>query len=550
MKKVVRALAASLLVVAASACDNILDWENLQGPDIDRVLSSGSSIESVIAGNYLSCRNNAYGTNAFQQMQTMSFETASSLNNFSMGPVSAIPRAPVLNNKATQTLGSGTFNTWSAASRNAANAVRALDRLTAAGGTIGSAGANARARAFGFFDMACNLGYLALLYDSAAVPTHLMESDEIPPLVGYADVAAGALAFLDSAIAVASTTDGAAGFPLPSNTNAWLSANAVSRDNFVRLARSWKARIRSGVARSKAERDAVNWQSVIADAEAGITADLIVNAGGNTGWGFGWQGQQAYVEGWQQLTMMILGAADQTGQWDAWLAAAKANRPLFVLITADRRWPQGATDAAQEAASTAPANHNSMPYIQNYPANSPLEAWASSNYRWQRFRYYNLGGNAGPVPEFLKAEVDLLAAEGYIRTGNIAAAAAKIDISRVRAGLPPIAGTITTATQPIPGPNCVPRMVVGPSFNSTTCADIMEAMKYEKRMETAMQRLGAWFLDSRGWQNLYEGTPVQYPVAVDEIDARYRFEAAARYYNVGGGGIYSSPPSLYGFEVR
>jgi hypothetical protein len=93
-------------------------------------------------------------------------------------------------------------------------------------------------------------------------------------------------------------------------------------------------------------------------------------------------------------------------------------------------------------------------------------------------------------------------------------------------------------------------MVVGPDYNSTTCADIMEAMKYEKRMELGMQRLGAWFFDSRGWQNLYEGTPVQYPVAVDEIDARYQFEAASRYYNVGGGGIYSAPRSLYGFEVR
>jgi hypothetical protein len=550
MKTFVRTLAASLTIVATAGCSDVLQWDNLQGPDIERVLSSGSSIESVIAGNYLSCRNQSYSTNAFQQMQTMSFETASSLNNFNMGPVSALPRAPILNNKATQTLGSGTFNTWSSASRNAANAIAALDRLIENKGTTGNTGTDARARAFGFFDIACSMGYLALMYDSAAVVTHLMPTDSIPPLVGYQDVAAGALAALDSAIAVASTPAGAAGFPTPSNTNAWLSTNAVTRDQFVQLARSWKARIRAGIARTKAERDAVNWQAVIADAEAGIKADLVVSVGGNTGWGFDWQGRQSVVEGWQQITMMILGAADQTGQWDAWLATPKSNRPRFVLITSDKRWPQGSTDAIQEAASTAPANHNSMPYIQNYSANSPLEAWASSNYRWQRFRYYNLGGNAGVVPEFLKAEVDLLAAEGYIRTGDIAKAAAKLDITRLRAGLPALAGAVTTATQLIPGPNCVPRMVVGPDYNSTTCADIMEAMKYEKRMELGMQRLGAWFFDSRGWQNLYEGTPVQYPVAVDEIDARYQFEAASRYYNVGGGGIYSAPRSLYGFEVR
>jgi hypothetical protein len=316
--------------------------------------------------------------------------------------------------------------------------------------------------------------------------------------------------------------------------------------------RSWKARTRTIVPRDKAERDALDWQAVLADATNGITADITVNVGGNTGWGFGWQGQQSYVEGWHQITMMIMGGADMTGtNWDTWLATPKGNRTKFVLRTTDLRWPAGADDAAQIAASGNPVSYTSRPYIRNYPANSPLEFWAESNYGWQRYRYYQLGGNSGTVPEFLKAEVDLIAAEAYIRTGNIAEAAKKIDETRVaKGGLPALAGVITTATQLIPGPNCVPRMVVGPNFNSTTCADIMEAMKYEKRMELQMVRLGAWFFDGRGWQNLYEGTPLYYPLAVQEIDARYQATAASRYYNVGGGGIGSAPRSLYGFEVR
>ena len=45
----------------------------------------------------------------------------------------------------------------------------------------------------------------------------------------------------------------------------------------------------------------------------------------------------------------------------------------------------------------------------------------------------------------MKAENDLLAAEGYIRTGKIAEAAAKIDLSRVaNGGLPALTGVVTT----------------------------------------------------------------------------------------------------------
>jgi hypothetical protein len=66
----------------------------------------------------------------------------------------------------------------------------------------------------------------------------------------------------------------------------------------------------------------------------------------------------------------------------------------------------------------------------------------------------------------------------------------------------------------------VPRVPVGPDYTTTACGSVFEAMKWEKRMETAYTTYGAWFFDSRGWGDLPIGTPVSWPVPYQELDAR------------------------------
>src|SRR5206468_4459674 len=144
--------------------------------------------------------------------------------------------------------------------------------------SLGSPARDARARAFGRFSQGVALGNLALAYDSASI---LAENDNpeadagvIVPLSGYRRVMAAALAYLDSAIAIASgpTPAGPSGdwFPLPAT---WVNGNALTggaTGTFVQLARSYKARFRAGVARTPAERadtsrgGIVSWSDVIA----------------------------------------------------------------------------------------------------------------------------------------------------------------------------------------------------------------------------------------------------------------------------------------------
>jgi hypothetical protein len=461
------------------------------------------------------------------------------------------------------------FSGFARAGRLAANAINALDKLreedaTPADGVMGSDAQDQRARAFGFFVVGCHQGWMAMVYDSAGVVRNGMPSDEVPSLSPAADVMAAAIEMLDSAIAVASLPAATAtgGFPLPV---AWIGGTPAtahaSRDNFVRIVRSYRARFRAGVARTQAQRDAVDWNAVIADATNGITADWLVQAGGTTGWNIGFVGSQMFQDGraWSQVSLMYHGMADTSGAYDAWIALAPSARAPFLVRTPDRRWPAGTTRAEQVTASGTPADWGHKPYVLASVEDETGEPWGNSWYQVQRTYHIRLSNNQGKWGEMVKAEMDMLAAEGYLRTGNFPAAIALIDAYRVPNNLPSVAG-ITNLTTPVPGAtyvpngsggftvtavpgaqNCVPR-VPTTAGNDTQCGNIFEAMKWEMRMETGYTSYGRWFFDARGWGDLPEGSPFEYPVPYQELNAR-----ALPTYSLGGGLASSAARGTYGF---
>ena len=234
------------------------------------------------------------------------------------------------------------------------------------------------------------------------------------------------------------------------------------------------------------------------------------------------------------------GMADVSGGYDAWLATPVNSRKAFLVVTPDRRWPQGTARAAQQAESptvAVPAGR----YVRNRPTGEdvPLTGPGDSWYDHRRYGALNLNSVSGPYTEMSATEMDMLAAEGHLRANNISAAATLIDKSRVKNGLSSVAG-VMSATAPISTDlaTCVPRVPVAPSFASTACANIFEAMKYEKRMETAYTGYMIWYSDSRAWGDLVEGTPLEWPVPYQEMQARQ-----ASYYN----GTNRAGKGTYGF---
>jgi hypothetical protein len=544
MHKHVSVIVTSGALLGLTACGDNLNVTNLNNPDVARAYATPAGVEGVVAGLGVQVFNTQRATESVNtQSKILAGESFASVANFGMAARAQIPRSLISNELGNdnQAGNLANFNQFSRVSRTAANAIQALDRIVAGGGTLGSPAQNARAKSFAFLVLGQALGNLSLAYDSAAIVTPAVPSDQVPGLSGATAVNAAALAMLDSAIAIANSanaTNGANGFPLPTT---WINGQSVTREQFVRLARSYKARYRAGVARTPAQRQAVNWTEVIADATNGITADFTVNVGGGSGWTAAFDVTQMYVVGgWHSMSPLYYGMADVSGGYDAWLATPRDSRRAFLIVTPDRRWPQGATRAAQQASNPNVAPPPGM-YVRNRPSGDdvPLSGYGDSFYDHRRYGAVNLAASTGPYVEMSATEMTMLAAEGYIRTNNLPAAIALVNASRTRNGLDAIpAVTSATASYSTNLATCVPRVPQAPNFTSTACGSLLEAMKYEKRIETAFTGYMIWFTDNRGWGDMVEGTTVEWPVPYQEMQARQQV-----YYN----GTNRAARGTYGF---
>jgi len=540
MSKLRSAVVGTLALVALAACsEKTLTVVDLNQPDQGRALASASDVENLLTSQYRVIWNQTQGTvvSLEMQLECLGMESSTGLGNAESGKSCGLPRTPV-DNSINNPSATNKYNPYLYLYRAARSVALALSQMYKPGfGFVPSDPAEyARDLAFGYMEMGVALGNVALVYDSGAVVTY---SDNLggsaSPLVSADSLMTISLAYLDSALAYgAQNPAGVTGWGV--NDQTWINGWDGSQTTFLQLVHSWKARLRAGVARTPAERAAVNWASVISDAQAGITSDFnITMTTGQPNWSYN-PNQMSASTTWSQMWQWIVGMADTSGHYAAYLND-RVNNGVFLVVTPDLRFPRGLHRDSLSAADTGVAgsqnlnskailSNNSYPYIQNHKASIDVtvQPEQTSQYNWWRFQseIANSASN-GPIPVIPVAEMHMLIAEGKLRGGaqhDFAGADALINLTRQAAGLPAVVGDSGAA---VPGTavNCVPKVPdPGAAYKAPKCGTVWEAMKWEKRLEEAYTSWGAWWIDGRGWGDLPAGTIEEYPTPYQELQTR------------------------------
>lgn len=541
---------SALLLVAVAGCD--LDVTNENAPDQERALATPGDVESLVAGSFHRWWNINTVNGAWFGLNSAAFQSAGNPANFANLEFSSFPRAPISNSLAAPEFNRFAYawNTSYSAIAAVSDGLRALDNDPSLGEALNeeNPGAETRARAFAKFMQGLAHATVALQYDKGFIVDETFDPEATPEEVPYADVLDAALGYFDEAITIAS----GASFTIPEQ---WIgTSGGLSSDRLVRLAHSMKARHMAAVARSPAERAnamGYGWQSVLDEIDAGIESDFTIFVDCHYCYGSSFTtdavGYFAF-EGWQQQNYFILGMADQSGNYQRWLEqpldsrlpyfGSEVSEDPFLIHTDDTRFPQGATQQEQVANPgsnyVVPGLDSELLFEAFQVEPSHFDRASRGTWRWSYYRHRMPGelflAGSYDWPEMTLREMRLLAAEAYIHLGQEALAAPIINETRTANGL--------SATDAL-GTNtsCVPRLPDG------TCGDLMEMMKWEKRLETQFRGLLGvpWYYDGRGWGDLYAGTTLHFPIPADDL-----LVLELTPYDVGGCGQEGGAPrSVY-----
>lgn len=522
-----RMLAVGLVAVLGTAACQDLDVANPNNPDREDALANPGDVETLISSAWYPYwnRTQVNGT-VYHPMNAISGIMSTSVANNAGLEMSVIPRPVYDNNPASDMSGLARFPWYDFYSGldSGNEGLRQLDE----GMELGEDGEDTeRAYAWAKFGQGLNLGMLGLFYDQAFIATEETDLEDPTALVlePYQGVIDASVAAFEEAAQIASSNS----FEIPGE---WFRlVGGLSSDQLARIAHSMAARNLVLSARTPADRAALDWNRVISHIDQGIQEDVYVDHDRDELGSANYKRrvQENFFNGFF-FSQFFLAYADVSGNSQDWLALPVNDRERVHIESPDQRVLEGGDPMVGGK------------YMIYRPTNNFRDergTWRQSYYQLQRF--VDAEGDViwrdGPLLIISVDEMELYRAEGLARmNGGTSAAAAQIANERTRVPngeLPPL-----TADGVPESADCVPRYYDG------SCMGLVDAIIYERILETAGFDATRDWMEARAWGHLVENTFVHLPVPGRELETLdmpiYTFGGGLE-GSASGDGVQSSP---------
>ena len=466
-------------------CDTQLDIENHNEPDRKRVLSSDRMAEEYLGSAFYqswrtvsgACIHNVHLASCIADEMTTSWCVSNA--------VSREPRIP-WDNSPSYAYQHDLENFWNRPYESLSVVNDILMEINEGRRFVDETGMDQtiRNQVFCIFIQGISLGWLGLVFDRAViVDEHTELTPDLEP-AAFEEVIQVAMEKLAQCLNLCDMYE----FEIPEY---WWPGNQFDQDRLARLGHTYAARILASSARSPEERDRADWASIRSHLEQGITEDFGIECDGENWWSnlHGLASNSTFC----RTDYKLIGPADTSGAYAAWLASPVELRHEFDIHTDDRR----ITGATPTEAGLYFAYYGRSPFRLD------RGTYHFSRYHVTKFLSYYEAGYRGFAPILSVAEKNFLLAEAELRLGNPQAAADLINLTRVEnGGLPP-------ATADVIG---------DPADERSPRGSLWAMLKYEKGIETLQLQMGVAWFDRRGWGTLVPGTVLHYPIPGRELE--------------------------------
>ena len=447
-------------------------------------------IKTLLENSFLSWWQAIHTEGASFNPQVMADAATSSWGNYGMRDLSSEPRAEFDNSQDYQYQDGFADVMWNLYS--CISAMTDIRRsLILDGVKLETDSVTTRAKAYSNFLLGISYGSLSTIYDKAIFFDETTDFSNPLSMKDYTELNDLAIGYLKKSIAISDTSD----YDIPKE---WMKVEHYTNDSLKALSHSFIARYTSAIARTQAERNALDWTEVKSNAEKGITFSPV-------GDGDYWWSRTQYYAGvsasWGRSDYKMLGPADKSTGYANWLGTSVNNRAAFTMETDDARitGPLDADDkqtqglyALNEYRTRLIASRGT--YHQTY-------------YLFNRTRDYAVDqGLVGPMKDINQSELDLLQAEAALRSGDAAGAATLINKTRVSNG----ALTAAAAGDGIGS--------VSEAANALDGGSLWAKYKYEAILENCYMHPYTTYTLRRGWGDLVKGTLTMFPIPGDILE--------------------------------